>query len=75
MDKELENLVNALESDRVDIAQMRASDYFLNNDLTLNEARARLFKQTFPGSNVVVGKGFGMRLGYVLYKGDRFYFA
>jgi hypothetical protein len=73
-DELIEAVIQAINANRLDIAQMHLTDLLLNKDLSLNEKARDALVAAVPGSKVVFGR-VGLRAGYFEAEGERYYFA
>jgi hypothetical protein len=74
--EQINKIKEALPSGRYDVVQMLLSTLLLTNKGGLNEAAKNELLAAIPGSRVVFGSGVGgLRAGYLLVDGERYYFA
>lgn len=74
--EQIEKLKGAIEVGRYDVAQMILSTILLMPNGDLNEDAKKEILAAIPGSKIIFGGGVGgLRAGYLLVDGSRFYFA
>lgn len=73
--EQINKVLAAITAGRPDLAQLYLSNLLLTESNQLNEAAKKELTDAVPGSKVVFGGAAGMRAGYFLVEGERYYFA
>lgn len=72
----IDKIIAAINAGRSDLAQMFLSNLLLTNSGELKEDAKNELVAAIPGSKVVYGTAVaGLRAGYLLVDGNRYYFA
>lgn len=74
----IQKVISAINADRADLAQFFLSNLLLTSNNEFNEDAKNELMAAVPGSKVVFGEIpglIGMRAGYFLFEGERYYFA
>lgn len=72
----IDKIIAAINAERIDQVQMFLSNLLLTNSGKLKEDAKNELIAAIPGSRVVYGAGVaGLRAGYLLVNGERYYFA
>lgn len=74
--EQIKKLKGAIDIGRYDVVQMILSTILLTPTGDLNEDAKNEILAAIPGSRIIFGGGVGgLRVGYLLVDGSRFYFA
>ncbi len=71
----IQKVIDAINAGRTDLAQMHLSNLLWTESYEFNEAAKKELTDAVPGSKVIFGGAAGMRAGYFLVEGERYYFA